>query len=279
VTRTAPAPPRLLDERPQVHVRADEVRAQARSAGRFTIASGRSRASLRSWLCSRPPGARKIVRSSRLGPEAMEEAPGPCSRSRAVPCCPHRSTADRLRPVGGRDLAQTSGGEIERLVPRDALEAASALATARPGWRMRSAVDPLEIAIHLAHRKPRVNVTVIATERHGAAVGDVHRHDAGIGAVVRTDGLDSAHLRALLSRPPRSQDGSVSADPYRRHATSTTFACVTCTCSHACTPALGLDRDGTVIELRPTRHTLGEEDSRRRRGRTRSWNSTSRSPS
>ena len=79
-------------------------------------------------------------------------------------------------PCSRGDRAQPLGDRAERLVPRDALEAALALAAHAPQRVQQAfgAVDALEVAVHLrAQEALREAVLGVAAERDRAAVLDL----------------------------------------------------------------------------------------------------------
>src|SRR5690606_461820 len=106
---------------------------------------------------------------------------------------------DRAR-VGGGDLAILRGDGVERLVPRDALEAALALAPDAL-HRVQQAlvgIDALEVVRDLgAQRAVGEGHVGGAADLYRAATGDGDLHRAGVGAIVRA-GRAHAYLGRAL---------------------------------------------------------------------------------
>ena len=171
--RRGGAPPR---PGPQVDVRAHDVaRPRRRSGARATMASGSKPivAPIGGLVAGRA-GARADGAVEQARPERVEEAPVHAGVCRACPCCRRRSTAgSTCGPCAAAIGLRTARADlVERLVPRDALEAAFAL-PAHAAHRVQQplgAVHAIEVRFTFAHRKPCVNAVLgVAADRHGAA--------------------------------------------------------------------------------------------------------------
>ncbi len=256
-----PAAPRLLDEGPEVDVGAHDVRApghdEARVHHRLRIeAHGLAQRGLEPL--EPRAGADRPIQAA--GPQRVEEAAVHAAEREEAHVAGVRVGQDGLRAVLRHHAVQAIGDEVQGFVPRDASEAALALAS-HALHRVQDAVgavDPLQVVIHL-HAEEALGEAVvgIATDPDGAAVLDVHGHDAGVRAVVRTDDLERAASRGARHDlgAHRAASGRIGVGfPLPSTATSTTSASVTFTFSPWPPPhrsASTLTR--TVIDVRPTR--------------------------
>jgi hypothetical protein len=103
-----------------------------------------------------------------------------------------RVTAVRSIRRGRDHRAEARGDQIERLVPRDALEASFSLAS-DPAQGVKDAVgavDPVQVLVDLGAQEAAGETMVgVAPDRHRAIALHLHRHHAGVGAVVGADHL------------------------------------------------------------------------------------------
>ena len=224
-------PPRLLDEGPQVDVRAHDVGAPGHDEPGIDHRLGVEAHGLADRdrdAGGARAGADRAVEEAR--PQRAEEA-AVHAAVREQPHVPGVGVGqDRLGTVGGDHAAEARGDGVEGLVPRDAREAPLALG---PDALHRvqdavGAVDALEVVVDLrAEEALGEPVIGVAAEAHRAAVLDVHGHDAGVGAVVGTD-----DLQPLARRRDRRHGAMVAlftklhAADKRRQCSRSTFSLV-----------------------------------------------------
>ncbi len=158
--------------------------------------------------------------------QAMEEAPVQALALHQAHGAGIAVGQDGARIIGG-NVAEPGGNGVERLVPRDALEAPLALA-ADTFHRMQQAlvgIHAIEIVRDLgAQRAVGEGHVGRAADPHRAAVGHGDFHRAGVGTVVRAGGADHA-LRCNAHRsipqmgsgwmPQRAATGAAVADQRR----------------------------------------------------------------
>ena len=208
------------------------------------------------------PALAQIVRSSRLAPSAWKKRRSMLPYDEQAHVAGVGVRQDRLRRraraiargTGRRSVSSASSQEMRAKRP----------SPLRPHAPHRvqdalGAVDALEVLVHLgAEEALREAVVGVAADRHRAAVLDLDRHHAGVGAVVRADDLRRAapaagrrRRHALMPSLLEDRPGSAALDST---ATSTTSASVTFTCSPLPAPQRSASTATlTVIDVRPTR--------------------------
>jgi hypothetical protein len=258
----------FLREAPQVQVGRDRIRAPeqdqlgvGKRLHRRTSAHA-ERADEGLAARGRADGAIEQARA-----EPVEEA----VRHRLALHQPHRARV-RVRHdalwIDRGDRLQLRGNVVERFVPRHARELALALAAA-PLQRMQHAlrvIGALEIPADLrAQRAARGRMVRVARDldRHALAVVIAHRHQhrAGVGAIVRTGGVDRFE-RGIGARHASMLTHAVSSRPEcGRRLAQSRRACAVAQCpshrSSACSSAAGMirNRPDTAADRMISRYT------------------------
>ncbi len=226
------APLRFLRARPEVHVGRDRIAAPDQDQPAVLellevhaegSADGRGPAGLAGGRTDRAVEQRRA--------QPMEEA----AVHRAVLQQAHRAGVavrqDGLRAVGRRgDVREPVGDGRERLVPRDAREAAFALAT-DAAHRMQHAlvrVRAVEVAGHLrAQHAGRGRMVGRTADGDRAAVLDGGQQRAGVGAVVRARAahdMPSGRRRRLNGHDATRGCAAPASESVDHHADSTGVA-------------------------------------------------------
>ncbi len=202
-----PAPARLLDERPEVDVRADDVRAPGHDETGVDDGLGIEADRLpHRGLEPGPSRAGADRPREEARPQRLEEPAVHASVREQAHVARVGIRKDGLRPVGGDDLAEALRDGAEGFVPGDPRESALAF-LADAFQRMQDAVgavDALEVAVHLGAQEPLGEAMLgVAAEGHRPALVDRHRHHAGVRAVVGAHHLvDAGVCHSVIDPPP-----------------------------------------------------------------------------